>query len=169
MYFLPRILLIAMVLTVNSKAADEDSLKGLRGVAVVVESIPDVAQRDGLGETLVQTDAELRLRLAGIKVLSKDEFSDASGGPYLYINVNAMPASALDGRYVMNVAVELRQEVKLLRDPTIKTFATTWAVRTIGLIGYIRMIAGSGRDVRDVLKDDIDRFINAYLTVNPRP
>ncbi len=46
------------------------TLAGLTRIYVVVEHIPDEAQRDGLDTTQIRTDVELKLRQAGITVLA---------------------------------------------------------------------------------------------------
>jgi hypothetical protein len=155
-----------MVLLVAASAAtavDDElsrrSLKGLKGVEVVVESLKAEAERDGLDETSIQTDVELKLRLAGIAVLTKEERLAAPGTPFLYINVNTQSGSL----YAYSISVQLEQDVRLDRDPSTRISATTWSVTSVGTVGRNNL-----RDVRDSIKDIVDIFINAYLSVNPK-
>ena len=89
------------------------------------------------------------------------------GSPYLYVNVNCLAAG--DGLYAYRIDVELNQEVILVRDPSIKATGTTylssatWDVRSFGTVG-----ANILRNLREAVKDHVDQFINAYLSVNPR-
>ena len=49
---------------------------------VLVEDMTDDAKRLGLNTVQIQTDVELKLRLAGIKVLTKEERYGTPGTPY---------------------------------------------------------------------------------------
>ena len=62
-------------------ASDElgaKTLKGMTTITVVVENLAASAHEDGLDENSIRTDAELKLRLAGLKVVPSG--SDASVG-----------------------------------------------------------------------------------------
>src|SRR5438093_397093 len=94
------------------------TLVGLTGVYVSVEHIPDEMQRDGLDTTQIQTDVELKLRQAGITVLTRQEWLSTAAAPLLYFNVQAITNSNL---YAFSVDVQLRQRVTLLDDPATPT------------------------------------------------
>ncbi len=143
----------------------KETLKGLKGFDVLVDYLDPDIEKDGLRRSSIQTDVELKLRLAGIKVLTLEESAKEPGSPYLYISVNSMKAGRSEtGLYAYNIAVELRQYVILLRDKKIMCTATTWT--TGGLIGTV----GKKRveSIRDSIKDIIDIFINDYLAMNPK-
>src|SRR2546425_3316356 len=65
-----------------------ETLRGLKGVGVVVERVSPDAERDGLTQSQLQTDVELRLRKAGIPALTQEECRATPGHPFLYVNVN---------------------------------------------------------------------------------
>ena len=69
---LSRVAMFLLVAASAATAGDDEfsrrSLKGLAGVYVMVEPLGAEAERDGLNKTSVQTDAELKLREAGITV-----------------------------------------------------------------------------------------------------
>lgn len=110
----------------------------------------------------MQTDVELKLRLAGIPVLSHEQWLAAPGHPYLYVNVNVLDPS--DSAWPYSVMVELDQSVKLERSPEVSVVAATWsAAPGVGNVGSLNV-----RSVRDHVKDQVDHFINAYLAVNPK-
>ena len=67
-----------------------ETLRGLTGVAVVVEPLNAEAEQDGLQQGRLQATVEKQLRAAGIPVLSKETWSLTPGGPYLYVNVAAL-------------------------------------------------------------------------------
>ena len=132
-------------------------------MGVVVERIDPNAERDGLNKEQLQTEVELRLRQAGIRVLTKAEWRKTPGLPYLYVRIatHKNPYNL----YALAIHVELWQAVLLVRDPTTTTMAPTWTARgTIGSVGTNSMHA-----VRESVGDDVDTFIQDYLAMNPRP
>ena len=141
--------LLASVLSAgwNGWAQDHEftrkTLRGLTGVAVMVEQLDPEVERDGLARSQLQTDAELKLRLAGIKVLEQTA-TTTTLAPYLYINVNFMPSG---GQYVFFVGVELKQTVMLTQRFEPAT-ATTWSSGYLGIVG-----ARNVHQVRDAVKD----------------
>ena len=138
------------------------TLAGLTGLYVSVQRIPDEMQRDGLDTTQILTDVELKLRQAGITVLTRQEWLSTEAFPYLYVNVQVTKNSARI--YAFSVDVELRQLVTLVHNPAVSTLATTWsATGIIGTVGSQKL--GS---VRDDVRDLTDEFINAYLAANPK-
>ena len=154
------LLLAASAATAGDDEFSRPSLKGLKGVYVLVEPLEAEVERDGLNQTSIQTDVELRLRQAGIKVLTEAERLAAPGTPFLYVLVNAKSGSP----YAFSINVELCQDVRLDRDPSMQiSGATTWSVTAVGTVGRNNL-----RDIRDMVKDYVDRFINAYLSVNPK-
>jgi hypothetical protein len=161
---------LAMVLLVAASAASaqdaefsRQSLKGLNGVGVVVESLRAEMDQVGLNRTSIQTDVELKLRQAGVTVLTRAEVLAAPGGPYLYIIVNTTTSTGALYAYVINV--QLLQDIRLDRDPSIRIIDTaTWSVAGFGTV-----LRNNLRNViRDTIKDRVDIFLNAYLSVNPR-
>lgn len=52
----------------------KESLKGLKGVNVLVDNLKPDIEKDGLKTSSIQTDVELKLRMAGIKVLTFEEW-----------------------------------------------------------------------------------------------
>ncbi len=79
---------------------------------------------NGLTAQQLQNDVELRLRKAGIDVISANQANHAAA-PYLYVRVNAikLPNSV---QYVYAVGIEFNQIVKIARDTRIIAVATTW-------------------------------------------
>jgi hypothetical protein len=151
---------------------DRRTLAGLAAVSVMVEDInPEVAAL-GLHKVVVQTDVELRLRAAGIRVVNIAEASAASGYPVLFIDVRAYvpttPAGSpplLEQLVFAYVNVQFLQRVSLLRDPAIRANSATWKGR--GFLGYVGR-SGAVMALRQDVLDEVDQFINAWLSVNPR-
>ncbi len=141
------------------------SLTGLKAVQVMVEDLHPDAERDGLHRTTIQTDVELKLRQAGIKVLTEAESLASPGMPYLYINVGTLPPETQRGLYAYSIAVRLQQNARLERDPRILVAsAATWSAPVqFGTVGTTNL-----QQLRGTVKDLVDQFINAWLSVNPK-
>jgi hypothetical protein len=106
-------LIVLSLFTVpTAHAADDENsritLRGLKGVQIIVNLSRDIEQNGGLTAKAIRTDVELKLRQAAIPVL-------ATADPYLYVAVGIVPASdRVIWPYV--IAIELRQPVVLTRD-----------------------------------------------------
>ncbi len=135
-------------------------LRGLQGCHVIVENLEPEIERDGLTREQLQTDMELKLRMAGIKVLSREE----QGAPVFYLNVTAMEIFAKHGAslgYIYNISVSLQERVQLMRNGDIMRRAT-W--EKPGFLGITTNLT----DIRQGAKDMVDYFINDYLAANPK-
>ena len=134
--------------------SERQTLKGLKGVRVVVADMhPEAEPR--LTRAVIQTDVEQQLRLAGIPI-------DAASWPYLFVRVGIVPD--IHGYWPVDIDVELHQGVLLQRDESIIVDASTWSVGTIAGVRKVDF----RNYVRDSIKDKVDQFINAYLSVNPK-
>jgi hypothetical protein len=138
------------------------TLAGLTGVEVVVEEMDPAAEKDGLAESTLQTEVELKLRQEGIRILTSGERLVAPGNPYLYLRVRTIKNEM--GLYAFVTDLELIQEVRLTRNPAITSWAATWsAPGKIGTIGSRKLPS-----VREPVRDIVDQFLNAYLAANPK-
>lgn len=137
------------------------ALRGLSGIYVLVEYMTPVAEEAGLTRSSIQTYVELRLRAAGIEVLTKEESLATLWSPYLYVNAHA---EKHDEVYVFQYSVEFKDRVYLRRAPTVEVTAVTWETPSyIGAASRSRL-----RESKDYLGELIDRFINSYLAANPK-
>lgn len=137
---------------------DRETLRDLRGVQVVIESLKPEIQGDGLAEDSLRTDTELRLRRAGIKVLSERENQMTPGRPSMYVTISIVKYRYLPV-YVYKCSVELLQDVYLVRAFKIRTGAVTWSVNTTGIAPKLEAI-------RDSTGELVDYFIEAYSSAN---
>ena len=151
----------AVVARADDSELARQSLKGLKGIAVLVESLKPEVELAGLTKASIQTDVDLKLRLAGIPVLSRD-VAHPGVQYFLYVQVSFLPIP--DGVWPYRIDVELTQRVLLDRDRSIIGIASTWSVGSVGRVGKENV----RKFVRDAIKDRVDEFINAYLSVNPR-
>ena len=165
MRFRDRTAIVAILLfsmAVPSRAADRDTLKDLRAIDVLIESLPSEVEGDGLTAVQLQADVESRLRQAGIQVTR-----DASEA--FHVNVNAhrttTPGTTTpDGRYMYNIEVDVNQPVVVIRTNAL-ALAATWSRATLGTTLLSRLAESVRADVDDV----VDLFVEDYLSVNPKP
>jgi hypothetical protein len=136
-----------------------DSLRGLTGIALVVEPPTKQVERDGLTVPFIRASAEVKLRGEGIPVLSIEEVPKWLTAPLLYINANVVKLGV--GDYVYNVLVEFRQEVTLVRSPIVTCPAATWSTACVGRTTELR-------DVLKTVQEGVAKFTTAYLSVNPK-
>jgi len=131
---------------------DVKSLKGMGEVQVVVD-LSDTGKVSELDKYTIRTDVELRLRAAGMRVLSEQEETKAPGSPYLYLNVNLVGTAAA-------IEIQLMQMARLVRNGEIAVGAT-WSQRSLSTNATTPIVRG-------LIKDQVDAFLNAWLSVNPR-
>jgi hypothetical protein len=135
---------------------DRETLKGLKAIAVVVEDLKPEAERDGITQSQLQTDVELRLRQLGVLV-------DTESLEYLYVHVRAIKTTGVSG-YAYSALAEVRQPVMVARTGQ-GVFAATWSQELLATTPLTR----ASQSVREDVRDLVDSFINAYLSVNPKP
>lgn len=165
-----RIILALTFLLATSSAASAqfapstENLRGLIGVRLIVmfggatrEEAFDEVKRPGVLKML-EADTKAKLEKAGIP-FSRSRFGDEidkAGNPRLIVKVTF---DQLNG---FETEVKLMQSVHLARDPSIVTNAVTWSLDGVGNKAEIAMI-------RRQIASLIDRFIEDYLSVNPKP
>jgi len=138
-----------------------DSLHGLSGVQLVVESIKPDAEGDGFSTNAIQTAAEAILQSSSIWLLSGPERIRMPSAPYLYVNVNTVNSDR--DFYSFSVVTQLNQLVSLLTAEKNKTYATTWSRESTG---HIRADELPG--IVHFVEEHIKQFADDFLDVNPR-
>ena len=144
-------------------ADKRDTLRGLREVSVLVEYLPDDVEREGLSREHLTRDIEVRLRQAGLRVLTISEIANSPGAPYLYVAVYPITGPSVNlNAYA--IGLTLKQLVQLSRNPTTEFFATTWE----GPAPPSSLSAPRLLDIRARVSDAVRRFIIDYQAVNPK-
>ena len=162
------ILALTFLLATSSAASTQfapgtENLRGLRGVRLIVmfdrptraEAFDEV-KRPGVLRML-EDDTKAKLEKAGIP-FSRSRFADdigKAGNPRLIV------LAKFDKPNDFEIEVKLLQTVRLTREPSIEFDAVTWSLGGGGNTQEIPMI-------RRVIADLIDRFIEDYLSVNPK-
>ena len=143
----------------------EGTLKGVGGMAVMIETLPTAAQGAGLSEKTLQTDVELRLRKAGVTVVGLDESLRIPGSPALYVQVGFVCFDPKLPMCASSIEVEFIQSVLLERDPSIvDPVAATWRTTALRIGGEQKM----EKATREAIADQVDEFLNTYLALNPK-
>jgi len=157
-------LVIAIVLFAGAAGAIDielESLRDLPGVCVLIPPFTSDSRSAGFRKAAFKTAAELKLRLAGIKVLTKDECFKTPGIPTLLVIVTVHTMATGEQNVApYSMRLELMQLATLKRNGK-KTVATTWSTRNFGL--------ARASEALEIFEKEMDIFLNAWLTVNPRP
>lgn len=144
-------LVLSLLLYPTVLAGDVDTLRGLLAMRVSI-----TGSQTGLTKSQLQTDVELRLRLAGIKV-------DPGARSNLDVNVGCVGVESCG--HICPITVALHQPVLLVRNTSISSLASTWSKVAIAIPGS----SGAASEyVRSQVADFVDKFINDYLSVNPK-
>jgi hypothetical protein len=155
---IPVVLLLVLATAYPALAADESverqTLKGIKMVAVQVEALRPEVEGDGLTQAQIKADVEQRLREAGIQV------NDGATAT-LIVNVNAVLVGQGAPVYAVSAQVEFEQDV-VVRG--LDATARTWSIGGIAAVGKANLPM-----VRDFVRGKVDKFIDAYRSVNPKP
>jgi hypothetical protein len=162
-------LIIGLTLTLSDPIFSIDSksnratLRGLKGVGVLIEKLPQEVEKEGLNRDQLQVAVESRLRQAGIRVLTKEESFKTPEEPYLYININVNIAKTESEIYPYSIDLLFIQRVSLLRNPNLTAYAVTWSKGGVGSIE--KTIVG---ELKETVEEMVDTFISAYVEENPK-
>jgi hypothetical protein len=132
------------------------TLRGIKEVNVVIESIEPEIQSMGLPQAQVRADVEAKLREANIAIAPDIE----RGRPALYLYVQVIRPEKIN-RLFYSISLSLLQNVVLERDPKVKTNTDTWLVRVLGMSSGTEAIRA---DIRSLL----DQFIEDYRKANQK-
>jgi hypothetical protein len=138
----------------TEESVERQTLKGIKVISVQVEALRPEVEGDGLTQAQIKTDVEQRLREAGIQV------NDGASAT-LVVNVNAVLVGQAAPLYAVSAQVAVEQDV-LVRG--LDATACTWSVGGIAAVGKANLPM-----VRDFVRSKVDKFIDAYFSVNPKP
>ena len=139
------------------------SLVGVKGVWVLIDYLNEDARSAGLTEEQLKKDVESELRLAGIKVNSREERSAFKDGAYLHVNINTIAYND-SPNIVFSISIELSQPVELRTGLSMSVRGMTWLDRCVGMYPTSEFAERTRHEV----KDGVDLFIDEYLTANPK-
>jgi hypothetical protein len=136
---------------------ERETLRGLHTVFVSIEYFDERAQKAGFDAAQFKIEVELELRLAGVKVVEGDTPGRYSDGALLYVAIN--PIEVTPGVFTFSIDVSLEQAVNLARNGH-RCLASTWSSSSTG--------GGPMRYVHEAVKGHVEKFVNAWLSVNPK-
>lgn len=154
------LLVVFTVSSIYSQNKYQKPLSGLPGVVIGISGGFDGLAKDGFDPQQIQTDIELRLRKAGIKILSKEDDTERHRQPRLYVFVTAVKFNS--NYYACHIEVEVKEDATVDRNSR-RSAATSWGRGTLVVV-----TDGNLRRVRDEIGDYVDAFANDYLAANPR-
>ena len=139
-----------------------ESLIDLGGFFITIKL--DTESGCDLDEHIIRTDVELQLRREGVAVVEDIDWADGASSDValLSIYVFALLDSA-EKRCIYSIQTSVYQFVILPRNPSKPTFAVTWSVEFTGCVGRNRI-----EEIRETIKDQLNKLVNAYLSVNPK-
>ncbi len=134
-----------------------ETLRGINGVFLLVEVVEPEIERAGLTRGQIKTDVEQKLRMAGLNVLAPEEATKTPGRPWLAVYPNI---HTTDGKYVYATMLYSYQDISLVRNNK-RSIASTWSTASYGTTQKLA-------NIRSKIKDLVDAFLNALLSVNPK-
>jgi hypothetical protein len=147
-------LLVVFLMNAYSVFAD-DSMKGLRRLTVAVEELDADFAASAFSTVTLQTDLELKLRKFGMEIAPRKTV----GSPCLYLRLSTMDIH--DGEWTYSIALKFISPVKVLYNDQL-ALADLWTKSSHGVVGKRRV-----HDLRDLIGDKVDQFINEWLKANP--
>jgi hypothetical protein len=152
------LLLVSPCVNAGFVLDDKETLRGIKSMIVIIEDIRAKAENAGINKDMIRKDVELKLRMAGIKVVPKKEVSESS---HLYVYTNIVKRGL--AAFVFEVDIAFKQIVFLKRKPDLSCYAVTWDKRSASVVSETKMV----RKVQDTVNHLVDEFIEDYLSVNP--
>ncbi len=153
------VVVLALPGAAQTLKAERESLRGIQGVRVIVESLPEDADEIDLDRTDLEREIAYRFKRAGIDVLSQDELEADERQPYLYVNCNVLyvPDIKLTS---FSIDVELHQTATLKSGQ--ESAVLTWARSFLGIQHRDR----AAPTIRTRMGELIEQFIDDYHAVN---
>ena len=156
--------LLALALTVVAAAdlSEDESLRGIGGIMVIVERLHEDAVAIGLDRETLDAVVRDGLQKAGIRIYSADERVADERQPYLYVNCNVMRAPGTN-HVAFSLDVEVHQRVSLANGEQAQ--GLTWAKSYLGIQNNDR----AAQQIRHVLAGYVTQFTDAHKTANAAP
>lgn len=136
-------------------------LAGLRQVYVIVHNPSREAKKIDLKAEAVQRVVELKLKMAGIGILTPEESLRAVGAPFLSVNIGMRTR---DGIRFGDIAIAVHDQACLRRDGDACGGFITW--QTSGV--FTTKSKKPAQWLQEKVCDSMDLFLQDYLAANPR-
>ena len=129
-------------------ALDRATLKGLKSVRVVIDTLDTELVKQGLAADELASRIEKRLADAGVTV-------DQNAAEF--VGVRMLQVHDRRGPYGLCISTAVYQPVVLVRDKNIKTATQTWEVETV--------VLADGKQLRDAAMSSVDLLVDHFITV----
>ena len=148
---------VVVLLAVPARAQDDEqtraTLRGLKGVRIVVEDLSPALSDRGITTNVVLAEVQLPLRQAAIPIDDDSGRRPLPGDPVLNVQVLASVDERFD-QCAFAVRLELRQNTQLERDHGMAVSATTWSTGGLG---------EAGKDWRQVLREELAYYAGVFV------
>ena len=156
-------MLVLFGLAAHAQEPAVETLAGVDSVYILAEHTSELLAQVGLSDTILAERATDILARARLVLSSHDQWLESAGGVYLYVRADAAAAQGSSTAAYVAV-VELRQDVRLIRDDTISALgATTWRSSLLG----ITPVAALASQVRQSVTRLVQEFAAAHQAANP--
>ena len=149
------ICVLALAQSGKGQTSEDRTLKGIQEFFIMIEDLPGDAASAGLTKADLEREVEFKLSLAGVKI------SDNYRAVIIYVNLAILKVDDYEYTYSLDVAI--RQDAILSISGEKAINITTWSRSSLGYAG--------SRGIKDAilrsLKEKLDTFLLAYVTVNP--
>jgi hypothetical protein len=146
-------LLAPLLVFAGDSPRDRETLKGVKSVTVIVDTLPDDIAREGISGDALRSRLTERLRRAEIPI---DEASKE------FVGLRIASVRDTRGPYAAGITIGFYQPVTLVRDPATRFAPPTWDTDIV-LMAAPKLLQ---RAVMETVDDLADRFIAAWRSVN---
>jgi hypothetical protein len=136
-----------------------DTLRGLSGVEIQLESTPPELRHEELATAALRSAVEKRLRDGGVTVYASQHTNPSDAKAYLYVQLTAL--SVTESVQAVSIQVHVRQTVRSAVTPSNIVNAMTWDAHTIAAVG-----ARDGAELRALVLEMVDRFVTDWRAVH---
>ncbi len=140
-------------------ATGRDTLRGLPGVELAIESLPPELVAAGVTTAVIRADAEARLRAAGVTVYATQRQNPSLAKPYVYVHFTALELPG--GQLSVAIQVQLRQTLRSPVTASNVVNAMTWDAHNLFSVPAV----GAGQ-LRDALREMVDGFAADWRAVH---
>jgi hypothetical protein len=137
-----------------------DTLRGLTGVEVIIETVPPEIARAGLSSQTIQAEIEGQLRQGHVTVHPSQQANSGPAQAYLYVHTNALSFDH-DTRNAVAIQVQVRQTVQSLASVSKIVDAVTWDAHNV-----LVLPATDTAGVRAEIRAYIAAFIDDWAAVH---
>jgi len=149
------LLLPACARSAGDAAIDRSTLRGLHGVAVVIDVLDPGIEKLGVTRHALVAQLLTRLQAGGITI-------DPGAREFLGLRINTVRGSR--GPFALALSLGLYQPVLLSRDHDLHTSTQTWEVESVLMAGPKELLTACSETAEELA----DRFSAAYHSVNPK-